>query len=47
LPAGEGVPPLNGLLSGLLSEPAKSHPEFEIDVHEGRQARYPLLLCAE
>jgi len=40
---GEGVPPLNGLLAEL----AESHPEVEIDVHEGGQPHYPLLLSAE
>jgi dihydroxyacetone kinase-like predicted kinase len=40
---GEGAPPLNGLLEGL----AASHPELELDVHEGGQPHYPLLLSAE
>jgi DAK2 domain fusion protein YloV len=40
---GEGAPPLNGLLEDL----AESHPELEIDVHDGGQPHYPLLLSAE
>jgi DAK2 domain fusion protein YloV len=40
---GEGAPPLNGLLEEL----AASHPELELDVHEGGQPHYPLLLSAE
>ncbi|MGB2875237.1 MAG: DAK2 domain-containing protein [Gaiellaceae bacterium] len=40
---GEGAPPLNGLLDDL----AERHPELEIDVHEGGQPHYPLLLSAE
>jgi DAK2 domain fusion protein YloV len=40
---GEGAPPLNGLLEGL----AASHPELEIDVHDGGQPHYQLLLSAE
>ena len=40
---GEGVPPLNGLLAEL----AEGHPEVEIEVHEGGQPHYPLLLSAE
>jgi DAK2 domain fusion protein YloV len=43
LVTGEGVPPLNGLLAEL----AESHPEVEIDVHDGGQPHYPLLLSAE
>jgi DAK2 domain fusion protein YloV len=40
---GEGAPPLNGLLEDL----AVSHPELEIDVHDGGQPHYLLLLSAE
>ncbi len=40
---GEGAPPLNGLLDEL----AAGHPEVELDVHEGGQPHYPLLLSAE
>ena len=40
---GEGAPPLDGLLDKL----AERHPELEIDVHEGGQPHYPLLLSAE
>ena len=34
-------------LDGLLDELAERHPELEIDVHEGGQPHYPLLLSAE
>ena len=40
---GEDAPPLNGLLDELAS----GHPELELDVHEGGQPHYPLLLSAE
>jgi uncharacterized protein len=40
---GEGAPPLNGLLVELAAE----HPDLELDVHEGGQPHYPLLLSAE
>ena len=40
---GEGAPPL----TGLLEELAERHPELELDVHEGGQPHYPLLLSAE
>jgi dihydroxyacetone kinase-like predicted kinase len=40
---GEGAPPLNGLLDEL----ADQHPELELDVHEGGQPHYPLLISAE
>jgi dihydroxyacetone kinase-like predicted kinase len=40
---GEGAPPLNGLLDEL----AAKHPELELDVHEGGQPHYPLLISAE
>jgi DAK2 domain fusion protein YloV len=40
---GEGAPPLNGLLEEL----AARYPELELDVHEGGQPNYPLLLSAE
>jgi dihydroxyacetone kinase-like predicted kinase len=41
--AGEGAPSLNGVLDEL----ARSHPELELDVHEGGQPHYPLLLSVE
>jgi hypothetical protein len=40
---GENAPPLDGLLDEL----AEQHPGLEIDVHEGGQPHYPLLLSAE
>jgi DAK2 domain fusion protein YloV len=40
---GENAPPLDGLLDEL----AEGHPGLEIDVHEGGQPHYPLLLSAE
>ena len=40
---GEGAPALHGLLERL----AEAHPELELDVHEGGQPHYPLLVSAE
>jgi hypothetical protein len=40
---GEEPPPLNGILSELES----GHPELEVEVHQGGQPHYPLLLSAE
>ncbi len=40
---GEEPQPLDGLLAGL----AATHPELELEVHEGGQANYALLLAAE
>jgi DAK2 domain fusion protein YloV len=40
---GEESPALETLLAGLAEE----HPELELDVHEGGQPHYPLLLSAE
>jgi uncharacterized protein len=40
---GEDPPALDGVLSQLAEE----HPEIELDVHEGGQPHYPLLLAAE
>jgi DAK2 domain fusion protein YloV len=40
---GEDPPSLEGLLSELETE----HPELELDVHQGGQPHYPLLLAAE
>jgi dihydroxyacetone kinase-like predicted kinase len=40
---GEDAPELNGLLDEL----AAAYPELELDVHEGGQPHYPLLLAAE
>jgi hypothetical protein len=40
---GEEPPPLDGLLDRLAS----AHPELEVEVHEGGQPHYPLLLGAE
>ncbi len=34
-------------LDGLLSELAVTHPDLELEVHEGGQPHYPLLLAAE
>jgi fatty acid kinase len=41
--AGEGAPPLNGVLEEL----AVRYPGLELDVHDGGQPHYPLLLSAE
>jgi uncharacterized protein len=40
---GAETPPLDGLVGRLAS----SHPELEVEVHEGGQPHYPLLLGAE
>jgi dihydroxyacetone kinase-like predicted kinase len=40
---GEEPPALEALLAGLAAE----HPELELDVHDGGQPHYPLLLSAE
>lgn len=40
---GDGVPALDTLLAEL----AVSHPDLELEVHEGGQPHYPLLLAAE
>ena len=40
---GEDAPVLDGLLAELRSQ----HPELELDVHQGGQPHYPLLLAAE
>jgi hypothetical protein len=40
---GEESPPLNGLLDELQA----AHPDLEVEVHEGGQPHYPLLLSAE
>jgi fatty acid kinase len=40
---GDGAPSLAGLLDAVAAE----HPELEVDVHEGGQPHYPLLLSAE
>ena len=40
---GAEPPPLDGLVERLAS----THPELEVDVHEGGQPHYPLLLGAE
>jgi DAK2 domain fusion protein YloV len=40
---GDEPPPLNGLLDELHAE----HPDLEVEVHEGGQPHYPLLLSAE
>jgi uncharacterized protein len=40
---GEEPPPLNGLLEELEA----AHPDLEIEVHQGGQPHYPLLLSAE
>jgi len=41
--AGEGAPPLEGLLAAV----AAGHPAVEVEVHEGGQPHYALLLSAE
>ena len=33
--------------TALLAELAAAHPELELEVHEGGQPHYPLLLAAE
>ncbi len=40
---GDEPPPLDGLVERL----AAGHPELEVEVHEGGQPHYPLLLGAE
>ena len=40
---GAEPPPLDGLVERL----AAAHPELEVEVHEGGQPHYPLLLGAE
>lgn len=40
---GEETPPLAGLLATIERE----HPELELEVHQGGQPHYPLLLAAE
>ncbi|MGH3054218.1 MAG: DAK2 domain-containing protein, partial [Gaiellaceae bacterium] len=40
---GAEPPPLHGLVERLAS----AHPELEVEVHEGGQPHYPLLLGAE
>jgi fatty acid kinase len=40
---GEGAPALNGVLEEL----AETHPELELDLHDGGQPHYPLLLSVE
>jgi len=40
---GDGAPPLNGVLDELVEK----HPDLELDVHEGGQPHYPLLLSVE
>jgi dihydroxyacetone kinase-like predicted kinase len=40
---GDGAPALDGLLDRIRTK----HPELELDVHEGGQPHYPLLLSAE
>ena len=40
---GEGAPPLDGLVDAL----ERDHPELVIEVHDGGQPHYPLLLVAE
>ena len=40
---GESPPPLEALIERIETE----HPELELEVHEGGQANYPLLLAAE
>jgi len=40
---GEGAPPLDGLVAAV----ERAHPDVEIEVHEGGQPHYPLLVVAE
>jgi dihydroxyacetone kinase-like predicted kinase len=40
---GEDAPALDGLLKTVAS----SHPDVEVEIHEGGQPHYPLLLVAE
>ena len=40
---GEGAPPLDGLVAAL----ERDHPGLSIEVHDGGQPHYPLLLVAE
>jgi DAK2 domain fusion protein YloV len=40
---GEGAPPLDGLVGAL----EQRHPDVEVEVHEGGQPHYPLLVVAE
>ena len=40
---GEGAPPVEE----LLAEVGRSHPELDVEVHEGGQPHYPLLVVAE
>jgi dihydroxyacetone kinase-like predicted kinase len=41
--AGEGAPPLEGLVAALQED----HPDVMVDVHDGGQPHYPLLVVAE
>ena len=40
---GENAPPLDGLVSAL----EERHPELEVEIHEGGQPHYPLLVVAQ
>ena len=40
---GEDAPALDGLLQAV----ERTHPEVEIEVHDGGQPHYPLLVVAE
>ncbi len=40
---GEAEPPLDGLLARI----GEAHPQVELEVHEGGQPHYPLLVSAE
>jgi dihydroxyacetone kinase-like predicted kinase len=40
---GEGAPPVEE----LLAEVGRSHPGLDVEVHEGGQPHYPLLVVAE
>ena len=40
---GEDAPPLDGLVAAL----EKRHPDLEVEIHEGGQPHYPLLLVAQ
>jgi hypothetical protein len=41
--AGEGSPPLESLLASV----AARHPDVEVEVHDGGQPHYALLISAE
>ena len=42
-PHGRGRPALDGLVAAL----EERHPDLEVEIHEGGQPHYPLLLVAQ